>query len=131
MHTTCAVLGVRYVSRWQWTTKKSGSSMRTVPREILRVGTWIVRTSRLMCRCYCLLDPSYDMLGVNSHPVLRRGGAFVAPSEIHIKIFSIPCKHISTNIFVLAYNAPVLRTSLSCRRNRHDLCIPKLSLHML
>src|SRR6266540_3116772 len=70
MHTACAVLGVRSLSRWQWTTKKSGSSTWTIPREILRVGTWIVRTSRLMCRCHCLLLPSCDMLGVNSHPVL-------------------------------------------------------------
>src|SRR5436190_2175029 len=82
MQTPCAVLGVRYVSRWQWTTQKSGSSTQTVPRQILRVCTWIVRTSRLMCRCHCLLDPSCDMRGVNSYPVLRRGGTFVAPSEI-------------------------------------------------
>src|SRR6266508_496291 len=95
MQTPCVVLRVRYVSRWQWTTQKSGSSTRTVPRQIRRVGTWIVRTSRLMCHCHCLLVPSCDMLGVNSHPVLRRGSTFVAPSEINIKIFSIPCKHIS------------------------------------
>src|SRR6266540_5622000 len=99
MQTPCAVLRVQYVSRWQWITQKSGSNTWTVPRQIRRVGTWIVRTSRLMCHCNCLLVPSCDMLGVNSHPVLRRGGTFVAPSEINIKILSIPCKHISTQYF--------------------------------
>ena len=101
MQTPCAVLRVRYVSWWQWTTQKSGSSTRTVLRQIHRVGTWIVRASRLMCRYHCFLVPSCDMLSVNSHPVLRCGGTFVAPSEINIKKVSIPSKHISTQYFCI------------------------------